>query len=82
MNIKDIANKLKKDGIEFVNVQDGTLQIWNILEDDYIQIEVISNGKIEVAIENASIQVDNYYDMIDETLSICKRILSKDLTSI
>ena len=68
MTIKNIANKLKKDGIEFVNPQDGTLQIRDILEDDYIQIEVISNGSIEVATENSSITVDTYEEMIKEIL--------------
>lgn len=67
-NIKTIEKKLKKDDIQFVNPQDGTLQIWDILEDDYIQIEVISNGQIEVATENSSIQVDTYEDMINEIL--------------
>ena len=68
MNIKAIEKKLKNDGIEVINAQDGTLQLWDVLEDDYIQIEVISNGKIEVATENSSIQVNTYEDMISEML--------------
>ena len=68
MNIKAIERKMKKDGIEVVNPQDGTLQIWDVLEDDYIQIEVISTGEIEIATENSSITVDTYKDMIKEIL--------------
>lgn len=68
MNIKTIEKKLKNDGIEVINAQDGTLQLWDMLEDDFIQIEVISNGNIEVATENSSIQVNTYEDMISEIL--------------
>lgn len=67
-NIKQIEKKLLKDKFEVVNPQDGTLQLDGLLDNDYIQIEVISNGSIEVATENSSIQVDTYKDMIAEIL--------------
>ena len=66
--MKKILKQLEKRGYNVALSMDG-IEVYDLIENDYIQIEVLSNGNAMLSTENSEIQVDNNLNSILEELT-------------
>lgn len=66
--MKKLQKQLEKKGFNASLSNDG-IEVYDLIENDYIQIEVLSNGNAMLSTENSEIQVDNNLNSILEELT-------------
>ena len=66
--MKKLQKQLTKKGYNVALSVDG-IEVYDLIDDDYILIELSTNGYIYLISENASMQVDNNLKSILEGLT-------------
>ena len=66
--MKTLKRQLEKRGYNVAVSMDG-LEIYDLIENDYIQVEVIENGNVLLSIENETMEVDNNLNSILEGIN-------------
>lgn len=66
--MKKLQKQLEKKGFNASLSNEG-IEVYDLIENDYIQIEVLSNGNAMLSTENSEIQVDNNLNSILEELT-------------
>ena len=66
--MKKLKKQLEKKGYSVALSNDG-IEVYDLIENDYIQIEIIENGNAMLSTENSEIQVDNNLSAIIEELT-------------
>ena len=66
--MKKLKKQLEKKGYNVALSNDG-IEVYDLIENDYIQIEIIENGNAMLSTENSEIQVDNNLSAIIEELT-------------
>ena len=66
--MKKLKKQLEKKGYNVALSNDG-IEVYDLIENDYIQIEIIENGNATLSTENSEIQVDNNLSAIIEELT-------------
>lgn len=66
--MEKLLKQLEKRGYNASLSADG-VEVYDIIEDDYIQIEVLSNGNAMLSMDSGEVQVDNNLNSILEELT-------------
>lgn len=67
--MEKLLKQLEKRGFNNSRLSEDGIEVRGLIEDDYIQIEVISNGNVLLSIENGSMEVENNLNAIIEGLN-------------
>lgn len=66
--MEKLLKQLEKRGYNAALSMDG-IEVYDLIDDDYIQIEVLSNGNAMLSMDSGEVQADNNLNSILEELT-------------